>query len=417
VAAKVEGALATSTVVITAVLAVLSLPWVVPQGSGSAVAVQALEAVGVGVGVVSAAVGAVIVRRRPGNVVGRLLCVAGLAYGVLMLSWYHAAHAVARRLEGQGPASFDATEVAAVWTSTWSWTPIVLVLLMLIPMVYPDGRVLGPLWRGLVVACVGVMALTAVVELARPGPLRFDEEPLPIANPFGVHWVGAVERRLGPLLLVAMIGLIVVAFSSLVVRYRRSGTPIRQQIKWLVFGLGTVITVALVSDLVPALAWLNESFNVVLVVVPLSIAVAVLRYRLYEIDRIISRTVAWTLLTVLLVGGWTVGILVLGSAARLLSGSEPSDLIVALTTLAMAALFRPTQRRIQRLVDRRFNRARYDAGLIVATFAQRLRDQVALDEVVDALQEVSAASLEPTTITVWLGDAGEAGADEREVAS
>jgi hypothetical protein len=405
VAAKGEGALAMSAVVVTSLLAVVSLPWVWRYGVATSARTQVIEAVGLAVGVVTAAVGAVIVRRRPGNAVGRLLCVAGPIYGVVMLSWYYAADAVDRRLRGPGPPTFDAVEVAAVWTSTWSWTPLVLVLLMLIPMMFPDGRVIGRGWRWHVIVCVGVMALIALLELARPGPLRFDRRPLPVDNPIGVGWIGAVERRVGTLLGLVMVGLVIVAFASLVVRYRRSGPLVRQQIKWLVFGFSAVLAVLLLGSVVPALAWINESFNVVMVVVPVSIAIAVLRYGLYEIDRFISRTVAWTLVTLLLVGGWATGILVLGSAARALSGSEPSELIVALTTLVMAALFRPTQQRIQRLVDRRFNRARYDAALTVASFAHRLRDQVALDEVVGALRVVSATSLEPATVSVWLGDA------------
>jgi hypothetical protein len=221
-----------------------------------------------------------------------------------------------------------------------------------------------------------------------------------VANPL------AVPALAGPLSAVSAVTLILTALgipvgaASLVVRFRRSRGVERQQLRWLVLAalLLAVVVLAMVTlaaaGMEAALGWLSAGCVALL---PLAIGAAVLRYRLYDLDRIISRTLAWGLLTVLLGVGYAGVVLGLG---RLLP--QGSSLVVAAATLAVAAVFQPARRRIQGAVDRRFNRARYDAARTVAVFAARLREQVDLDALSSELLAVVEQTMQPSRTSLWL---------------
>jgi hypothetical protein len=371
-------------------------------GGGPGGALRIWDTIGSLVGVVTVALGALLIVRRPGNAIGRLLCLAGVAYGLLMVTWQHATNVIGREGALDDPAAYDVVAVVAIWTGPWIWTPIILALVLLIPMRFPNGDLVTHRWRTAEIASYVTMGTIAVLEVVRPGPLRFDELVLPIDNPTGVAGWGPVVDGTMPILTVSMLVLFVVAFSSLVVRYRRSDTVVRHQIKWLVYGLALLIGGLAAGEVVPWLGWINESFNTILMVVPVAIALAVLRHGLYEIDRIISRSVAWALLTLVLVGVYAATTLVLGSATRAIAGSDPTDLVVAASTLLVAAAFQPARRRIQDVVDRRFNRARYDATRTVEDFARVLRDEVELDAVTAALRDAATRSVQPFRAQVWV---------------
>jgi hypothetical protein len=196
-----------------------------------------------------------------------------------------------------------------------------------------------------------------------------------------------------------------VACVSLVVRFRRARELERQQLRWLAFaaGLASVgAALVLAGTSLPTspsltLALITWGAGVCLVLLPLAIGAAILRYRLYDLDRIISRTLAYLLLTVLLAGGYAAVVLGLGQ----LLGRD-SSLVVAAATLAVAAVFQPARRRIQALVDRRFNRRRYDAARTIAAFSGRLREQVDLDTLTAELLAVADRTVEPTMVSLWL---------------
>jgi hypothetical protein len=186
------------------------------------------------------------------------------------------------------------------------------------------------------------------------------------------------------------------ALVSLALRWRRAWGNEREQLKWVAFAAG----LALVANIVLQIVQLPGLGLVGVVLVPVGAAVAILRYRLYDIDRIISRTLAYGLLTALLGLVYVAGVFALG---RLLNpGGEPSAFAVAASTLAVAALFQPARRRLQAAVDRRFNRARYDAARTVEAFSTRLRDEIDLDTLTAELLAVADQTMQPIQVSLWL---------------
>jgi hypothetical protein len=201
---------------------------------------------------------------------------------------------------------------------------------------------------------------------------------------------------------------LVVAAGSLVLRFRRARGTERQQLRWLAWGatLASAALVAAMAGLILAddFTLPNLGLGVCAAVLPVATGAAILRYRLYDLDRVISRTVAWTLLTLLLGLGYALVVLGLG---RLLP--QGSSLGVAAATLAAAAAFQPARRRLQAAVDRRFNRRRYDAARTIAAFGTRLRDQVDLDTLTGELLAVVHQTIQPTRVSLWLRPPGRSG--------
>ena len=203
--------------------------------------------------------------------------------------------------------------------------------------------------------------------------------------------------------LIAFVGAVLIAAAglaavlSLAFRYRRAQTVERAQLKWLVYAAAVIVVALLATIPVASTNLQNAIGSGAVALVPVAIGIAVLRYRLYDIDRVISRTVAYAILTGLLVGIYA-GLVLL--ATRVLGVHTP--VAVAAATLAAAALFSPVRRRVQRAVDRRFNRARYDADQTVAVFAARLKDAADLDAVRDDLASVVHQALEPAHVSLWI---------------
>jgi hypothetical protein len=216
-----------------------------------------------------------------------------------------------------------------------------------------------------------------------------------------------VEVSVGALFALGLLGM-----SSLVPRFRRAGPLERRQLTWFVYAaaLNAVFLVVEAFGLIPEnLLWMTVR-AALFALLPVAVGVAVLRYRLYEIDRIVSRTVSYALLTATLIGCYLLVVALLRPLLEPLTGS--SALAVAGSTLAVAAVFNPARRRLQEAVDRRFDRARYDAARAVDAFAARLRDQVDLDEVASGLRDTVVATVAPTRVGVWLRvPAGRVGAE------
>jgi len=328
-------------------------------------------------------VGALIASRQPANPYGWLCCAMGLAYGVSDLA----------RPLGEavgGPLWVIRT------LELWGFVGLVGLLAFLF-LLFPTGRVPSPPWRWVARAVVagGLLLLFAV-------PLVPDTDPAATA-PFALQ--GAAGRYLGQVgnaAVYAMFGLVLAAMSSLLLRFRRSGPVERRQLTWFVYAaalIGAFIVFDALSLVPPGLVYTAVS-AAIFSLLPVAVGVAVLRYRLFEIDRIVSRTVSYGLLTAGLVGLYLLVVALLRLVLEPLTGG--STLAVAVSTLAVAAVFNPARRRLQAAVDRRFDRARYDAARAVDAFASRLRNQVDLDEITAGLCDTVTASVAPTRVAVWL---------------
>jgi hypothetical protein len=221
-----------------------------------------------------------------------------------------------------------------------------------------------------------------------------------IANPIGVAAVGNPEEGpVGPVLLIVLVVLAAAAFGSLVLRFRRSRGEERQQLKWFTYA-SALLPLAVVSDFLPAPVG-DLLLGVLIVFLPVATGIAILRHRLYDIDRLINRTLVYGLLTALLAGVYAGAVLVLGQVFGGV-GRDPPSWAVAGATLAVAALFQPARRRIQAVVDRRFNRRKYNTAQTIQAFSTRLRDQIDLDTLSTEVLAVVDQTMEPTRISLWL---------------
>jgi hypothetical protein len=368
-------------------------------------------------------VGAFLVTRRPRNLVGWFLLAGGSAFAVHTAAVEYVSWSWVTGQIGE-PAA-----VGAAWMVEWAWIPAWSLVFLGIAFVFPDGRLPSRRWRP--VACIAVLlpSLQLVALALYPGPLRglgdlsvVSTAPSPSApgspgaevvlpdNPFGVAGAAAIFDVFDAVMQVAFLPLLVVAVVAQVVRYRRGDRTVRLQVRWLLFTvvavLGLFLLAVLLSVWEDATGEISESiarvFDALVLIIagyPVAIAVAVLRYRLYEIDRILNRTAVYTSVTIVLAAMY-VG-LVVGFQTLLRPYIGGRDLAVAAAPLAGAAACGPVRRRAQGVVDRRFDRARYDAQRTVEAFAQRLRHEVDLDALRDDLQSTVAQVMRPRLVGTW----------------
>jgi hypothetical protein len=330
--------------------------------------------------------GTVLIWRVPGNRIGWIFALMAAALGVAGMSG---------TVGSQAGALFDAIGSAA-WMG---WIGAIFLLLML----YPTGHFLGGLWRWLGWLTLAFVAFAVLgtlfseqlcIEAGVDGCDVWADNPIGIEGiPYPEYWAPF------ELLVLVLLGL---SLAALIARYRRADRVQRLQLKWsLLAGAAFVASILLevVFDAagreVPIfVAFLNGA---ALLAIPIAATLAILRYRLYDIDRIISRTVSYTLVVGVL------GLVVLG-LITLLAAFLPSDdpLVVALATLTAAALFNPVRRRVQGVIDRRFNRSRYDAQRVVGSFTETLQEQVDPEEVVGGWVEVVEDTMQPVSVGIWV---------------
>jgi hypothetical protein len=341
-----------------------------------------------------ATVGLVLTLRRPGNPIGWLYAAAGLVW-----SAYIPVDPWVDQLQRSGqPVPLVARYLVLIGETFWA---VGIVLAIVLPLLLlPDGRLRSPRWRPVAVAAVAASAVVVVGTCLDPAPTTQTLEPL--AKPFALHgWPGTVATVANWTGFGIMFACVPAAALCTVLRFRSSRGVERQQLRWVAFGAAASVVGPLLALGLTALGVLpsaDDAFSwPLLLSVPLAIAVAVLRYRLWDLDRLISRTVSYTLVTALLLIPY---LLILPAADRLASGA--GSLAVAAVTLAVAAAFQPLRRRVQALVDRRFNRRRYDAAHTVDAFAARLRDQVDLDALHGELLGVVQQTMQPTRASLWL---------------
>jgi hypothetical protein len=338
-------------------------------------------------------VGALLTVRVPDNRIGPIIL-----WSAVLQTTTIALGTLAVIGQGTGGVPAGLLALCAIAYDLGFTLPIVAVLI-LVPLIFPDGRLLSPAWRWVVGLAVVATAASALSELLGPAPLGSGELPNPFYAP-GLEPVTSLLDAFASWSSAIGFG---AALLAVVIRYRRGDTVRRQQLKWLIpvaTVAGIAFPVAFIAP-TPALGDIAYVIGVVaLLAFPIAIAVAVLRYRLYEIDRIISRTIGWAVISGVLLAAFAV--LVVGLEALLAGQTQGQTLAEAGSTLAAFALFQPVRRRVQGAVDRRFDRSRYDAQRTADEFAERLRDEVELGVLTAELERTVQAAIRPSVAVLWL---------------
>ena len=333
-------------------------------------------------------IGALVATHQPGNAIGWIFLGVGFASGLATFTYSYGLYAV---VTNPGGLPFG---TAAVWLGAWVWllgfTPMVTFGLLL----FPDGHIPSPRWRPILWAAVAALLLR-LASIFLPGPMGTrPSHPNPLGIP-GARPLLLLADGIGfGLFTIAAVG----SATSLVVRFRRAQGKQRQQLKWLAYAVAVLVAAIAISDTTPVAAVVALA---AVAFIPVAIGVAILRHQLFDIDRIINRTLVYGLLTVILGLLYTGAVLLLGNLFGGIGGQPPSWAVAGIT-LIVAALFQPVRHRIQQVVDRRFNRHKYDAARTIETFATRLRDEVDLDSLSAELLAVVDQTMEPVRVSLWL---------------
>lgn len=340
--------------------------------------------------------GAVIASRQPGNVIAWLLIIPGISASLseVLNNW----------LLSLDPSTVTVSPVLwiAVWYNNWAWILLIFPIFHLL-LVFPDGRLLSARWRW-VVALEVAMAAFMVVSGTFSEQLSLigvgDETVWSVVNPIGFIPETFFQEVFGMVWLLGLMLLTVAGVVAFVWRYRLGSPLERQQLKWplyavALFGIAYGATAA-TGGAVTGTGW-DALFGLSLAAIPISIAVAVLRFRLYDLDRLVSRTVTYAVVAAFLIAVY--GLIVLGLGSFL---GQDNPLAVAGATLGAAALFNPVRNRVRGWVDRRFNRSRYDAEQVIGSFVVSLRGQVDTTGLVDGWVGVVSETMQPSTVGAWI---------------
>lgn len=341
------------------------------------------------------ALGGLLAARRPNNVVGWTFLAIGMIAGLTVLSMEYAHYGLLT-----SPGSLPRAGVAA-WMQTWTWSALMGGFFYVL-LVFPSGSLPSRRWRTATVLLGVGVALVAVAEQLRPvWHIGQNEWGLAVPNAFGL---GAGEGVVGVVeaagLVTASVAM-VLAVVCIVIRYRRARGVERMQVKWVAYGAVVAVTSTVLVDSLPVPAAVSDLSSLLFAVLPATAVIAVMRYRLYDLERLVSRTVTYTVVIAALAGLYALGVVGLGRGLVAITGRSPGDVAVAASTLAVAAAFRPVRRRVQEVVDRRFNRSRYDSTKLIEAFAARLRDQVDVDALAADLHDVAVASVRPAAASLW----------------
>ena len=347
--------------------------------------------------VIFATVAALIVSRQPRNTIGWLLTLVVGAFVVGEPLENYVDH-----LASSSPTP-SVPLLLAVWFSSWGWLLLIFSLLLVL-LLFPNGRPPTPRWRWVSVVAIAWSTLFVLMTtLSR----QFSTPDLAFDNPIGVLGEDTVELLAG-VWIAGLLVLLAACALALFIRYRRANDTEREQIKWLLYACA-VFVVVYVGGTVGGVAGSTDPggyiwgifFGLSLVMLPAAIGIAVLRYRLYEIDVVINRTLVYGPLTAMLVLVYFGGVVGLQAAFRTLTGQE-STLAVVASTLAIAAMFSPLRRRVQGFVDRRFYRRKYDAAKTLEAFNSRLREETDLDALREDLVGVTRETMQPEHASLWL---------------
>jgi hypothetical protein len=340
-------------------------------------------------------VGAVVASRRPQNPIGWILCAIGLLWGV---DHFNSEYAIYTLLAA--PGTLPGGEVAA-WLTTLPWVPG-LGLFVFVALLFPNGRLLSSRWRPFAWLSVLLVALGTIMSAFSPGPIL----GLNVPNPLGIEGLPNVYEQLQAL----MFTLIFIASASLLVRLHRARGVERQQIKWVAYAGALAASASLLNYTAfeaMDVRWIELVGNIPALVgilgIPTAVGIAILRYRLYDIDLLINRTLVYGLLTVLLSALYFGGVAMTQVIFRALTSQEQQpQLAIVVSTLVIAALFNPLRRRIQGFIDRRFYRSKYDARKTLEAFSARLREETDLGALSNDLVSVVRETMQPAHVSLWL---------------
>jgi hypothetical protein len=347
--------------------------------------------------VITATVGAIVASRRPENPVGWLLCLNGLTISISHFSSQYAIYALLAR-----PDLLPAGEAFA-WIGTWI-LPILIALDVFTFLLFPTGRLPSRRWRWLGWLTVAFVFVGAISGAFTSGPV---DGLGSIRNPLGIEGFTsgykAVVYPMAPFLFAA-------SALSVFVRLRRATGVERQQIKWFAYAavvMAITVFLQIITETVDVPLWFGRTefavFTVAGTTVPISIGIAILRYRLYDIDIIINRTLVYSSLTLMLALVYFGGVTATQALFRTLTGQEQQpQLAIVVSTLAIAALFNPLRGRIQSFIDRRFYRSKYDAQKTLEAFTSKLRDETDLEALSGDLEGVVRETMQPAYVSLWL---------------
>ena len=354
------------------------------------------------------AVGAIIYMHRPEHPIGWIFCLVNLGWAINNFAGVYAKYALL-----VNPGSLPGGEWA-VWFYFWPGLPSTVLLVALV-LLFPNGRLPSPRWRPLVWAVVGFEILATVGTAFAPGPVD-SSIGFVVNNPLGAPGIlGAAFSLIGGLGLGSTVLFVAVAAISMLLRFRGSSSLERQQLKWMTAALGFVSVITAIDmglnfiyplkSSMPAWVLVFDSLSPASTAfLPVAAGIAILRYRLYDIDVIINRTLVYGALTATLAAVYFGSVLLLEALVQPLTGQEHNDLVIVVSTLIIAALFMPLRRRIQAFIDRRFYRRKYDAARTLAEFGQVARDEVDLDVLTGKLVSVVNETIQPEHISLWLPD-------------
>jgi hypothetical protein len=344
----------------------------------------------------------------PHNPVGWFFVISAACFAVGEATFRYAVYGIVI-----DPGSLPAARAMA-WPQTWLWAPGVALVIMFLPLYFPNGRLLSPRWRPALWLAISLSLSFAIFSAFMPGEVS---DVPGVANPLGIEALSPVLRVVEVVMVWMFPVVVFFSAASLIVRFWRSRGEERQQMKWLTYAVAAMSVMILLTN------WLDATNSVLYPVVdtltslvfagiPVAAEIAVLKYRLYEIDAIINRTVVYGSLTMVLALVYLGGVVSLQYVFRVLTGGGSQAAIVA-STLAIAALFNPLRRRVQAFVDRRFYRRKYDAAKTLAAFSTRLRDETDLEWLGDELDSVVRETVQPEHVSLWLRPSGRTGGEER----
>jgi hypothetical protein len=352
-------------------------------------------------------VGALVAWRRPANRIGWIFCAVALSNFLWAFAWQYAVYALVTE-PGSLPGGLVMEWLGSGWTATLGWG----LMATFVPLLFPTGRLPSPRWRPVAWATVILLAIEMLV-------LAFQAEPIAdagpsIPNPLGIEGASAIFALFEGLGMSILLVIMAASVSSLVLRFRHLQGEEREQIKWFAYAavllVGSII-VGVLANFVPGLGPLANVLQVLGVAgVPIAVGMAILKYRLYDIDILINRTLVYGALTSTLIAVYFGGVAATQATFGRMTGQEqqPQRAIV-ISTLVLAALFNPLRRRIQSFIDRRFYRGRYDARKTLAAFSTKMRDETDLDRLGDELVGVVRKTIQPEHASQWLRTDIEAG--------
>ncbi len=337
----------------------------------------------------SVLVGGLVASRRPENLVGWFFLAGGACFALTQVAAEYATYGLSGAL-------------AMAWLLSWVSVPGVMLLLVFVPLYFPDGRLVSPRWRWLVWFALLFGVSEALHSALRPGEIQNSG----IVNPLGIEALRPFLGLLDTLVLVPYFALLFASAASLVVRFRRSGSVERQQIKWLALAALSIpvwfLSNAPVEAAAPNLFFVVDAL-VVSALIPLAAGIAILRYRLYDIDVVINRALVYGPLTAMLALVYFGGVTATQAVLQTLTGQEKlPQLAIVVSTLLIAALFTPFRHRIQSFIDRRFYRRKYDARKTLEAFSAKLRDETDLDALSNDLVGVVRETMQPAHVSLWL---------------